>query len=118
MAWYNDRVKEELSRKISQVIAQRLRDPRIPSLVTVTDIKLAADTRNATVYISVFGSESEVKGAMIAMQRAAPFIQRLVSETMKIRHFPKLYFKLDKSLEYAQHINGLLEQVKDDLEEA
>lgn len=116
--WYNERVKEELGRKISEVIAHRLRDPRIPPLVTVTDIKLAADTRNATVYVSIYGSEKEIKGALIALQHAAPFVQRLVAENMRIRHFPRLYFKLDKSIEYSQHINELLEQVKDDLEEA
>jgi ribosome-binding factor A len=118
IAWHNDRIRGELGRKISWVIAHRLNDPRVPSVVTVTDIKLAPDTRNATVYISVFGDDKAIKGALIALNRAAPYVQRIVSDSMSIRHFPRLYFKLDSSLEYSHHINELLEQVKDDLEQA
>ena len=52
-----DRLREQLQHEIGTVIAQEMRDPRIPSIVTVTRIKLAQDTRNATVFVSIFGDE-------------------------------------------------------------
>ncbi len=116
--WYNDRIAEDLSRKISSVIAHKLRDPRIPPVVTITELSLSPDTRNATIYVSVYDTEPAVKEALVALNRAAPFVQRVVAESMRIRHFPRLYFKLDTSLEYSQRINELLEEVKDDLDQA
>ena len=113
--WYNERVREQLVRRISRVIAERVRDPRVPSLVTITDIKLAADTRNATVFASIYADESAAREALEALNHAAPFIQKVVAESLPIRHFPKLYFKLDHSIEYSDHINTLLDKVKDDL---
>jgi ribosome-binding factor A len=113
--WTNERAKEQLYREISWVIANSLRDPRIPSIVTVTDLKLAPDKRNATVFVSVFGDEKEQKSAMIALDRAAPFIQRMVAERVTFKHFPRLVFKQDHAQKHAEHINELLGKVKDDL---
>jgi ribosome-binding factor A len=114
--WYNDRIAEELNRKISSVIAHKLRDPRIPPVVTVTGLNLSPDKRNATVHVSVYATEAVAEEALVALNRAAPFVQRVVAESMRIRRFPRLCFKLDTSLEYSQRINELLEEVKDDLD--
>jgi ribosome-binding factor A len=113
--WYNERLSEELGRKIAEIIAHRLSDPRVPSVVTVTNIKLAPDTRNATVFVSLFGDEKNIDEAISALNHAAPFIQHVVAESMSIKHMPKLYFKYDKTIAYGEHINELLNSVKDDL---
>lgn len=116
LQWYNQRVKEQLRREITWVIANKVRDPRIPSVVTVTDINLAPDTRNATVMVSIMGELAEREPALIALNKAAPYIQNLVAQRVKIKHFPRLHFKLDESLDYSEHINELLDQIKDDLD--
>jgi ribosome-binding factor A len=115
LQWFNERAKERLYREITWVIANMLRDPRIPAIVTITSLKLSPDKRNATVFISVVGEKKEQHDAIIALNGAAPFIQRTVAERVSFKHFPRLLFKLDHSSEHANRINELLEQVKDDL---
>lgn len=115
MQWYTKRVQEQLVREISKTISFRLNDPRIPKVVTITELKLAPDTRNATVFVSFMGEETERKDALIALTHAAPFIQKCVAETVQIKHFPKLFFKLDSAFEHSEKINAILEQIKDDL---
>jgi ribosome-binding factor A len=110
-----DRLQEDFRREIAWVIANRVRDPRIPDVVTVTEIILAADTRNATVMVSIFGEESVQKQAIDVLNKAAPFIQNVVAPRIRIKHFPKLYFKLDRSLDYRERLDHLLEKIKDDL---
>jgi ribosome-binding factor A len=110
------RLAEQLQKEISIVITQEMRDPRIPTLVTITRIKLAQDTRNATVYVSIYGETKEKNEALAALNGAAPFIQRVVAGRVTVKHFPRLCFKLDNSIEYGGHINELLKEVKDDLE--
>jgi ribosome-binding factor A len=114
--YHFERLREQLQHEIGIVIAREMRDPRIPSVVTVTQVKLAQDTRNATVSVSIYGDDQVKNGALEALNAAAPYIQRMVSSRITIKNFPHLYFKLDNSLEHSQHINELLKEIKDDLE--
>ncbi len=115
LQWHTERVREHLHREITWTITNKVNDPRIPHIVTVTEIKLAPDLRNATVFVSVFGNDEQKGKAHIALNGAASFIQRCVAARIKIKHTPKLIFKIDSSLDRSEHINSLLEQVKDDL---
>lgn len=110
-----EHVRTQLIREVGWAIKNRVRDPRVPLIVTVTDMKLAGDTRNATVYVNIFGDEKTQKGALIALNRAASFIQHVVGQRVKLRHLPKLLFKLDDSIERGMHIEELLREVNDDL---
>lgn len=114
--FHMERLKEDLRREIAWVIANQVRDPRVPSVVTVTEIRLAPDTRNATVMVSVFAEEAEKKEAILGLNRAAPFIQNMVAQRIVMKHFPKFYFKLDKTIDDSIHLNELLNEIKDDLE--
>lgn len=114
--YYKERLKHDLAREIGWTIANRVRDPRIPSIVTVTEVRLSADTRNATVFVSVFGEDVVKTEALAALQHAAPFIQNRVAEKVKMKNFPRLHFKLDRSLDQSERINELLDEVKDDLD--
>ncbi len=116
LQWYNSRVTEDLKREILWVITNRISDPRLPSMITVPAIKLAKDTRNATVFISVFGTEDEKKAALKVLNHAAPFIQNSVAKRVKIKHFPRFYFKIDNTFDEQDSIFSLLDKVKDDLD--
>jgi ribosome-binding factor A len=114
--YHLDRLREQLQHEIGTVITQEMRDPRIPPVVTVTHVKLAQDTRNATVSISVYGEGAQKSSAIEALNAAAAYIQRVVSARVTVKNFPQLYFKLDNSIEHSQHINELLKEIKHDLE--
>lgn len=116
LQWYNSRVTENIKREILWVITNKISDPRLPSMITVPTIKLAKDTRNATVFISVLGSETEKKDAIKVLNHAAPFIQKCVAERVKIKHFPRFYFKIDNTFDEQNNIYSLLDKVKNDLD--
>jgi ribosome-binding factor A len=111
-----ERLREQLQHEIGTVIAREMRDPRIPPVVTVTQVKLAQDTRNATVFVSIYGDEKVKNGAIEALNAAAGYIQRSVAARVTVKNFPHLYFKLDGSIEHSQHINELLKEIRNDLE--
>lgn len=114
--FHNERLRELLLREIGMVIAKDVRDPRIPEIVTVTEVRLAKDARNATVFVSVMGNDEEKESAVAALNKAAPFIQRVVASQIVTKHFPRLAFKLDKAIEHGQHINELFKEIQDDLD--
>ncbi len=114
--YHVERLSEMLQREIGTIISQEMRDPRIPPVVTVTRVKLAQDIRNATVFVSIFGEDDIKSNALDALTKAAPFIQRVVASRVVVKHFPKLHFKLDNSIEHSQHIDELLKKIQNDLE--
>lgn len=114
--FHKERLTELMHREIADVIARELRDPRIPPIVTITKIQLGTDQRNATVYVSIFGEDaSKSDEALVALNKAAPFIQRVVASRIIIKHFPKLLFKVDTGIVQTQHIQELLKEINDDL---
>lgn len=115
LQWHHARMTEQLRREIAWTIANRLSDPRVPGLVTVMEIKLAPDTRNATIFVSIPDDDGRREQALQALNRAAAFIQRTVASRVSLKNFPRLVFKIDTSIDHGEHINNLLEQVKDDL---
>jgi ribosome-binding factor A len=114
--YHIQRLAEQLRQEIGTVIAREMRDPRIPPVVTVTHVKLAQDTRNATVHVSIYGAEAVRKRAFEAISAATAYIQRTVAKRITMKHFPQLCFKRDDSIEYGSHINKLLKEIHDDLE--
>lgn len=116
-AWYKNRVTENLRREILWAISNDLRDPDLPdTMITVPSIELAQDTRNATVYISVFGDDEVKEQTIMVLNRAASAIQRAAARKVKIKNFPRLYFKIDNTFDERDRISSLLDKVKDDLE--
>lgn len=115
-SYYGARITENLKREILWVIMNEMNDPRLPQTIIVPSINLAKDNRNATVFVSILADEAKQTEALKVLNQAAGFIQSTAAKRVKIKHFPKLFFKLDKSFEYDNKIGELLDKVKDDLE--
>jgi ribosome-binding factor A len=114
--FHKERLAELLQREITAIIAREIRDPRIPSIVTVAGVALSTDLRNATVHVSMFNEAEPVTDMVKALNKAAPYIQRLLASRISVKHLPRLYFKQDTSIEQTIHINQLLKEIKDDVE--
>ena len=58
------RLNEEVRRALSQIITE-VKDPRIPAMPTIVNVKVAGDLSHATVFISFLDSynETEVRPA-------------------------------------------------------
>ncbi len=96
------------------VLNGELKDPRINSMVTITDVDIAPDTRDAKIYVSVL---SDLKGKdeiVHILNHAAGFIQKLLSRRVRLRYTPRLTFHRDDSLERGFRINQMLNELGGD----
>lgn len=105
-------VAELLHEEISLLIQQRARDPRL-GFVTVTDVEVSPDLRLAHVYVSILGSEEDVKQSLESLKRAAGFFRRELGTSLSLRYLPELDFRLDDSLERGLRIDQLLDSLQD-----
>ena len=100
MARRSLRLAEALKDEISEVVGFELDDPRL-EIVTVTDVTVSEDLRDAKVFVLVQGNEQEVAGAMKALQNAMVFVRQQVAMNLSLRHVPHLHFARDTAEENA-----------------
>ena len=102
-----------LREEIMQIVGYELEDPRLAS-VTVTDVRVTDNLRDASVYVTVAGDEDEHKAAMVALRHAAPYVRKQLGFSLSLRHTPELHFVRDTIEEQGQRVDQLLEEIKQD----
>ena len=60
----HERVAEEIQHEIGIMLAGELKDPRLEGLVTVTEVRVTPDLKQARVFVSVMGNEAEQKSTI------------------------------------------------------
>lgn len=105
-----ERLGEALREEIAEVVGYGLDDPKVET-VTVTDVKVSDDLRDAKVYVLVEGDEGEKKEAMKTLQHAAIFVRQQVAMNLSLRHVPHLHFARDTAEENAARIGDILADI-------
>jgi ribosome-binding factor A len=105
-----ERIAETLLEEIAQIVGYELEDPRLTS-VTVTEVRVAPDLRDASVYVTVAGDEEEHNKALRALQHAAPYVRKQLGFALNLRHTPALHFVRDTVEEKAARVDTLLEGI-------
>ena len=107
------KLQEFIKQEVSQMLMRGLKDPRI-GFTTITDVHVTGDLREATIYVSLFGSDKEKEDTLIALKHAAGHIRTELGKVLKLRHSPSITFDKDTSLDYSMHIESLLNEIKKD----
>ena len=106
-----EKLQELIKQEMSKMLLKELKDPRI-GFVTVTDVEMTGDLREAKIYVSIMGGEEQVKSSLEGLQSALGFIRREIGHRIRLRFTPEISFALDTSLDYGDHIQKLLLQVE------
>lgn len=114
MSRRTDRVNEQLREEISALLARQINDPRLNGVISITRVITSGDLRSARVFISVMGGEKTKKAALEGIRSAATFLRRELRDRINMRHTPFMTYELDGSLEEADKVLRLMNQVKAD----
>lgn len=103
-------VGDLLRDEISFMIQRGLKDPRI-GFASITRVDVSPDIRYATVFVSVMGSEEEQSETLVALNNAAGFIRHELGPKLSMRNIPIISFRLDRSMEHAENVQRLLNEI-------
>lgn len=92
---------------VAEVIERQIKDPRL-GMVTVTDARLTADLREATVFYTVWGDENVRAETAVALESAKGVIRSAVGRATGLKHTPSVAFIPDGIPENARHIEDVL----------
>jgi ribosome-binding factor A len=106
-----ERVADMLREEIAQIVGYELEDPRV-TMVTVTDVRVSENLRDARVYVTVAGDEAEIKSALVALRHAAPYVRKQVGFSLNLRHTPEIHFVRDTVEEQGARVDQLLAEIE------
>jgi ribosome-binding factor A len=113
-----DRMRR-VDHNVREVLAEampELKDPRI-GIVTITGVKTTRDLSQATVYVSVLGSEKKRLLSMRALESARGVLQARLSRELRMKRTPQLAFEYDPSVERGVHMSRLIDELAPDDDE-
>lgn len=108
--WRKGRLESEIVRQTGQILLQELRDPRL-GFVTVTRAKVSDDYKHAKIFVSVMGPKKQKKLSLSGLKAAQGFVQRELSQRIRMRAFPFVHFELDDSIDKAFQITKLMDDL-------
>lgn len=101
------RLAERIHVIVAEALKFKVKDPRL-GFVTVTDVRVTADLRDATVFYTVLGDAEEQQATAAALASATGMLRTEVGAGTGVKFTPTLTFQPDVVPETAQHIEELL----------
>ena len=112
-----ERINADFQREIAMVI-NRMKDPRLDTMLEVVRVKVTTDLAYAKVYIaSVSGGEAAAAACKV-LQGAEGHVKSELAHTMRVRKIPALTFVPDDSVDYYNRIESIIKDIhKNDKED-
>jgi ribosome-binding factor A len=105
------RLAERIAVIVAEMLERRIKDPRL-GFATVTEARMTADLREATVFYTVYGSPEEREETAAALRSATGIIRTEVGRQLGLRHTPSLTFVADALPDSARRIDDLVAAAK------
>lgn len=107
----SDRIAILIQEELAEMIRDEVKDPRLPKFITISQISVSPDLKQAKVYLTVLGEKEAGERAVSILNHAAPFLRTLLAKSMRLRATPQLHFIYDAFLEEALHLSHLIDKL-------
>lgn len=108
----DEKIKRSIEKEIMKLIVSgAIKDPRVPTLLTITKITLSKDKHYSHIYFSLNGTKQAKDLAVKGLNSAKGFIQAQLAEKLKLRFTPKIEFRIDPFEEKANRVDAILDML-------
>jgi ribosome-binding factor A len=101
------RLSERIAKIVAELLERRIKDPRL-GFVTVTEVRLTQDWREAKVFYTVLGTPEEQAETAVALASATGIIRSEVGRIIGLRHAPSIEFVSDALPDNARRIDDAI----------
>lgn len=113
------RLSEEIRKIISEMLLREVKDPRLSSLITISEVKATQDGSYAVCYVTILSAAKDVDAkakeeaeVLAGLNSAKGMFKKEIGHQIRMRNVPDLIFKIDRSMEYGRHISEVLKTIK------
>jgi len=97
---------------------RELNDPRLAGMPSITRVKVSPDLSIADVYMTIMGTPGQQNAAINALRHSAGMLRLKLTKQMTLRVAPFLKFHIDENLKKEMAVLQLLQQVREEAEQA
>lgn len=105
------RLADQIKVIVAQMLERRIKDPRL-GFVTITDVRLTGDSREASIFYTVLGEDADLVSSAAALESAKGLLRSTIGKQLGLRFTPSLTFVLDAVPDTARHIEELLARTR------
>ncbi len=102
-----ERLEEEIKKVVGPFIDQKLKDPRLEGMISVTKVYLARDFKLCKIYVSMLAVKDQQE-ALDALKSAAGLVRKEIGSKIRIHSTPEVKFEFDDSIEYGNKIQNII----------
>ena len=103
------RLNSEFQKEIYSILKNKIKNPLITEMFSVSEVDVTNDLKHAKVYVSVFSTDkTKAEQTFQAICESAKAVRTELSKVMHIRTVPELHFVLDGSADYGNKIDKIL----------
>ena len=107
------RVGELIKQTLGQIFIRN--EAKVPSFetknITITEVRMSADLKNAKAYVIPL-SGKDTENAVNVLTEFSHLIRKALSKKIEMKFLPKVSFISDKSFDYAEKIEKLIQKNK------
>ena len=107
------RVGELIKQSLGQIFLRG--EAKVPTLetknITVTEVRMSPDLKNARAYVIPLGGK-DAENAVNILTEFSYLIRKALSKKIDMKFLPKVSFVSDRSFEYAERIEKLIQKNK------
>ena len=107
------RVGELIKQSLGQIFLRG--EAKVPTLetknITVTEVRMSPDLKNARAYVIPLGGK-DTENAVNILTQFSHLIRKALSKKIDMKFLPKVSFVSDKSFDYAEKIEKLIQKNK------
>jgi ribosome-binding factor A len=111
----SEKIADLIRKEVSEMLMKSIKDPRI-GFVTITKVVVSEDCQFAKVYFSVAGTLAERERSMQGLESARGYVRKELGRRIRLRYTPKIMFQFDPSIEYAIHMEELIQSIHQEKE--
>jgi ribosome-binding factor A len=100
-----------IQKELAEMIMRDLADPRLPTIVSITRVKVSADLSVADVFVTVMGTPGQQTAALNALKHSAGVMRTKLTKSLTLRVAPFIKFHLDEDLKKELEVLTLLDKV-------
>ncbi len=104
------RVNELVQREISDILRKRYQSEAVA--ITITEVRVAPDLRDARVFVSIVGDEATVEEKIAWLRSKAGEIRAEVGRRIVLKYLPRFEYVVDKSAVRGARILQVLDEIE------
>jgi len=103
------RINELLQRELSDILRKKYQAESVA--MTITEVRVAPDLRDAIVFVSIVGDETYAEESLRWLRKQAFDIREEISRRIVLKFLPKFDYRLDLSVDRGVRLLSILDEI-------